>query len=70
VSAAPEISLSELPSLCTLREAARALRTSPKTVGRLIATGRLRAARLALGGSSRVLIPRVELERLVAASLR
>lgn len=63
------IELAELPTLCTLAEAAKALRSSPRTVRRLLAAGRLRAAKLSLGGSARVLVPRVELERLVRESI-
>lgn len=59
----------ELPALCRLDEVATALRTSKRTVRRLIASGRLRVARLEIGGSSRVLIPRAELERIVQESL-
>lgn len=69
MSAALKIELPELPSLCTVDEAAKALRSSTRTVRRLLATGRLRAAKLALGGSSRLLVPRVEIERLVRESL-
>jgi excisionase family DNA binding protein len=66
---APDIELPELPTLCTVAEAATALRSSTRTVRRLLATGRLRAAKLRLGGSSRVLVPRGELERLVRESM-
>jgi excisionase family DNA binding protein len=62
------VPLSELPTLCTVAEAAKALRQSVYTVHRYIAAGRFRAARLD-SGSSRVLIPRSELERLVSEAL-
>lgn len=67
--AAKLAALPELPALCTATESASALRTSTRTIKRMVASGRLRAAKLALGGSSRLLIPRAELERLVAESL-
>jgi excisionase family DNA binding protein len=63
------IELSDLPTLCTIDEAANALRLSTRAVRRLLATGRLRAAKLAIGGSSKLLVPRVELERLVRESV-
>jgi excisionase family DNA binding protein len=63
-----EITLPALPALCTLKEAASALRMSTRTVQRYIACGRLRAARLD-SGSSRLLIPRAELERLIRESM-
>lgn len=59
----------QLPALVTMPEAAEALRVTTRTVQKLLARGELRAAKLA-GGSSKLLIPRAELERLVAASLR
>ena len=61
--------LPELPSLCTIDEAAKALRSSTRTIRRLLASGRLRAAKLNLGGSARVLVPRIELERLIGQAL-
>jgi excisionase family DNA binding protein len=64
-----KVELSELPSLCTAEEAARALRTSSRTIKRMVSRGQLRVAKLAIGGSSRVLVPRVELERVVRESM-
>ncbi len=55
-----------LPRMLSLKEAAEVLRTSERNVRRLISTGRLRATKLGTGGSSRVLIARVELDRLLA----
>lgn len=49
----------------TLAEAAELLRCHPRTVRRLIATGRLRALRLSLRGSSKVLVARAEAERFL-----
>ena len=51
--------------LLGVAEAARALRCSSRTVRRMVATGRLRAAKLGDGGSSRVLIARAEVRRLL-----
>lgn len=69
MSAPLEIQFSELPALCTITEAAKALRSSARTIRRLLALGRLRAAKLNMGGSARVLVPRSELERLVRESM-
>jgi excisionase family DNA binding protein len=54
------------PERLTIGEAARELRCSERQVRRLLATGRLRATKLAMGGSSRALIARAELDRLLA----
>lgn len=54
--------LSHLPALLKPREAAEALRRSPRTVRRLVALGHLHTVRVAGG---RPLIPRTELERLL-----
>jgi excisionase family DNA binding protein len=54
-----------LRPLCTLQESADALRVTTHTVRHYIRTGQLRAARG--GDGSRVLVPRVELLRHVAA---
>jgi excisionase family DNA binding protein len=63
---APE-AVAQLPTLCTIAEAAAFLRVSTRDIRRKIACGRLRAARLVPGtGSSRVLIPRVEIQDVVA----
>lgn len=52
--------------LLTLTEVAEQLRCSPSTVRRLIATGRIRAAKLTAGpGSARNLIPAAEIVRLL-----
>lgn len=65
----PAITLQSLPDICTIAEAAHALRTSARTIRRMISMGRIRPAKLSLGGSSRVLIARSELERLVSESM-
>jgi len=52
-----------LAPLCTASEAANALRMSPRNLRRLIVQGRIGALREKTTGSSRVLIPRVEIER-------
>lgn len=52
-----------LAPLCTASEAANALRTSPRNLRRLIVMGRIGALREKQTGSSRVLIPRAEIER-------
>lgn len=54
-----------LPALATVPEACSALRTSPRNLRRMIADGRLRALRATETGSSRVLIPRREVERFL-----
>jgi excisionase family DNA binding protein len=61
--------VAHLPSLCTLRETAEALRTSTRNVQRWIAIGLLPAARMRPCGGSRVLIPRSSIEALLARSL-
>lgn len=55
--------IASLPPLVTCREAANALRCSTRTIKRLNATGRLRGVRQTETGSSRLIIPRVEIER-------
>lgn len=60
------LTVAELPTLATPAEAASVLRTSTRTIHRLIAHGRLRPAKLASGGSSRLLIHRSAIERLIA----
>ena len=55
--------VAELPSLVPADEAMRVLHVSRRTLGRLLATGRLRGHRPCESGSSRVLIPRAELKR-------
>jgi len=51
-----------LPLLATIVEVADLLRVNPRTLKRYIASGRIRSVR-ADAGSSRVLIPRAEVER-------
>lgn len=52
-----------LRPMTTTAEASSALRTSPRNLRRMIADGRLRAVRPREAGSSRVLVPRREIER-------
>jgi hypothetical protein len=59
--------VADLPALTTAAEAARALRTSPRNLRRHIAAGRLKAIRAEETGSSRVLIPRLEIVRFLTA---
>jgi excisionase family DNA binding protein len=49
----------------TIKEAAERLRCSERHVRRLIALQRLSATRLTAGGSSRVMVSRASLERLI-----
>jgi excisionase family DNA binding protein len=55
--------IGQLRPMTTAAEASTALRTSPRNLRRMIADGRLRAVRSRESGSSRVLVPRVEIER-------
>jgi len=57
----------ELPSLATAEEAARALRTSPRNLRRMIAAGRIVAVRSRDSGSSRVLVPRSAIASYLAS---
>ena len=58
--------VAKLPPLLTIPEAAKALRMSARNVSRLLAHGRLGAVRTGSGGgSSRVLIARVEIARFL-----
>jgi excisionase family DNA binding protein len=66
---APASAPAPLLDYLTVGEAAKVLRCSTKTVRRHIALGRLQATR-AEGGSSRVLIARRSVERLLAAGTR
>lgn len=50
----------------TVTEAAEALRCSPRQVRRLVSSGRLRATKIASGGSSRVLVTRGSVDALLA----
>jgi len=59
--------IAELPALTTAKECASALRTTPRNLRRHIAAGRLNAIRAEETGSSRVLIPRSEIERFLRA---
>ena len=52
-----------LKPLATLNEASAVLRTSPRNLRRLIASGRIQSLRATDTGSSRVLIPRAEVAR-------
>lgn len=57
------------PEHYTVVEAMQILHCSERQVRRLIAQGRLRVAKVTNGrGSSRVLIPRAELEKLLSAA--
>lgn len=51
-----------LAPLVTASEAATALRTSTRTLRRMVVDGRIGALRAKEAGSSRVLIPRCEIE--------
>jgi hypothetical protein len=57
--------VAHLPALATASEASAVLRTSTRNLRRHI--GRIRAFRAEETGSSRVLIPRAELERFLRA---
>jgi len=59
--------ISGLPALTTAAEASAVLRTTPRNLRRHIAAGRIRAIRAEESGSSRVLVPRAELERFLRA---
>jgi excisionase family DNA binding protein len=69
VARALEAERAPLPEHLTAREAATLLRCSDRKVRRLIATGLLPKAKLANGGSSRVLIPRAALESFIADAM-
>lgn len=62
-------SVGHLPQLCTVAEAARALRTSPRNLKRWIASGKLLTARVVRRGGSPVLIPRASIEALLLEAL-
>ena len=57
--------VAKLPDVCTLAEASQAVRLSRRTLSRLIRAERIKAARLTEGGSSRVLIPKEEIAKLL-----
>lgn len=56
-----------LPLLATANEAARALRTTPRNLRRMIAAGRITAVRSRESGSSRVLVPRAAIASYLAS---
>lgn len=56
--------IDRLPFNLVIEEVAKICRCSTKTIRRKIDLGLLKAVRLRHGGSSRVLIPRSEIERL------
>lgn len=66
----PESQSCAEPALVTLGECAKELRCSQSKVRRLLNSGRLKASRLASGGSSRVLITRASIETLLAECAR
>jgi len=55
--------VSGLAPLVTISEAGAVLRTSVRNMRRIVSAGRLASLKQCEGGSSRVLIPRAELER-------
>lgn len=57
-----------LPDRLTVDEAASELRCTTRHVRKLVAQGRLRGEKVSTGGSSRLLIPRREIERLLTAA--
>lgn len=61
--------VSQLQPLTTTKEAAAALRTSPRNLRRMIVDGRINAVRAQDAGSSRVLIPRTEIGRYLRGLL-
>lgn len=58
-----------LPPICTVAEAAKTLRCSPRNIRRWIATGRLQSFRIVQAQQARVLIPRPSIEALIAERL-
>lgn len=60
---------SDLPPLLTCQQAAVFARVCDRTIRRMIASGRLRAAKTSPGASGRVLIPRDALIRLLAGEV-
>jgi excisionase family DNA binding protein len=56
-----------LPHILTVDEVCAALRTSPRNLRRMVATGRIRGLRARESGSSRRLFPRAEVERYLRA---
>ncbi len=59
-----------LPPLCTVKEASTVLRISERHLRRMVDAGRLRTLKNVDAGSSRVLVPRTELGRLLAEMVR
>lgn len=59
----------ELPITLSLREVARVLKCSPRTVSRLIAGGELRIARTMTTGTMRAIVPRSEVIRWLASRM-
>lgn len=57
----------ELPLTMTIRDAAKVLCMHSRSVQRMVAAGELRAMKTAAAGSARVIIPRSELMRWLAA---
>ena len=51
-----------LAPICTAKEAATVLRTSPRNLRRMVSLGRLEGVHAAEGGSSRLLVPRASIE--------
>ena len=64
----PAATSTTLPRQLTVDEVATELRCSTRHVRKLIALGRIKTTRLTHGRSSRVHIPRTELERLIKES--
>jgi hypothetical protein len=58
-----------LPPICTVADAAKMLRCSPRNIRRWLATGRLQSFRVVQAQQARVLIPRTSIESLIAESL-
>jgi excisionase family DNA binding protein len=56
------------PARLSVREVAAELRCSERQVRRLIAAGQLNASRFTKGGSSRVMVARASLERLIGGA--
>ena len=52
-----------LQPICTATEAAAVLRTSPRNLRRMVSLGRIEGYHPAEGGSSRLMVPRVSIEK-------
>lgn len=59
--------LAGLPPILTVSEAMRVLRSSSRNLRRMVGDGRIQGLRSVDAGSSRVLIPRVSVERYLRA---